>query len=136
MGMPNEKGWYTKEEVLETGLPYYIPRSDKWTSEPYPFAVLLTKSRCKQLGMPILRSGNEKPSAFKYAANAGSGTGDLNHRYVPLYDRTDVFEAGELSISILFKGEMMGTWPEATETTASPSPEGTAAEGGFTCTNS
>jgi hypothetical protein len=117
--VPNDKGWYTKEEVLASGLPYYIPRSDKWTSEPYPFAVLLTKSRCKQLGMPILRSGNEKPSAFKYIANGGAGTGDLNHRYAPLYDRTDVFEAGELSLSILFKGEMMGKWPEGNESNES-----------------
>ena len=56
--MPNSKGWYTKEEVLESGLPYYIPRSKRWTHEPYPFAVLLTRTRCKELGMPALRNGN------------------------------------------------------------------------------
>lgn len=106
--MPNEKGWYTKEEVQETGLPYYIGSSKRWTHEPYPFAVLLTKSRCKELGMPILSNGNEKPSAFRYAAGAGTGTGDSKHRFFPLYDRTSVFEKGELSTSILFKNEMMG----------------------------
>lgn len=90
--MPNEKGWYTKEEVLETGLPYYIPASKRWTDTPYQFAVLLTKSRCEKLGVPILRNGHEKQSAFRYSANAGVGTNDKTHRYVPLYDRTDVYE--------------------------------------------
>ena len=103
--MPNEKGWYTKQEVEETGLPYYIPRSNRWTHEPYELAALLSKSRCKQLRMPILKNGNEKPSAFRYMASA---TGDSNHLYMPLYDRTEVFEAGELPWSILFKGELMG----------------------------
>lgn len=105
--MPNEKGWYTKEEVLATGLPYYIPRSDKWTHEPYPYAVLLTRSRCKHFGIPALRTG-EKPSAFRFSAAAGTGTGDTQHRYIPLYDRTDVFEAGEIGLDNLYKGETMG----------------------------
>lgn len=105
--MPNAKGWYTKEEVLATGLPYYIPKSKRWTSKPYPFAVLLSKSRCKELGIPILSSGREKPSAFRYAAAAGAGSGDNQHRYIPLYDRTDVFDTGKLSMHILFDHEVM-----------------------------
>lgn len=105
--MPNAKGWFTKEEVLETGLPYYIPRSKRWTHKPYPFAVLLSKSRCKELGIPILSNGREKPSAFRYAAAAGTGSSDNQHRYIPLYDRTDVFEGGELDVHILFDHEVM-----------------------------
>ncbi|BFH11209.1 hypothetical protein P4K96_01040 [Bacillus cereus] len=91
--MPNKKGWYTKEEVEATGLPYYIPASRRWTAKPYPFAVLLTKSRCKELKMPILASGREKPSAFRYAAAAGTGgsTEDKQYRYIPLYDRTAAY---------------------------------------------
>ncbi len=105
--MPNAKGWLTKEEVLETGLPYYIPASNRWTSTPYKFAVLLTKSRCKEFGMPILPNGHEKPSAFRYAAAAGTGTDDKMHRYIPLYDRTSVFERGELPMNVLYPGEIM-----------------------------
>lgn len=103
--MPNAKGWYTKEEVLETGLPYYIPASDRWTNTPYPFAVLLSRSRCEKLGVPILSNGYEKPSAFRYSAAAGTGTDDKKHRYVPLYDRTDAYE--EIKDKLL-KYEIMG----------------------------
>lgn len=105
--MPNEKGWYTKREVLETGLPYYIPASERWTHKPYEFAVLLTKSRCKEFGIPILSSGNEEPSAFRYAAAAGTGTDDKTNRYIPLYDRTSVFAKGEISMDKLYKHEIM-----------------------------
>lgn len=105
--MPNEKGWYTKEEALATGLPLWIKvdsyKPGRWTAEPYAHAVLLTRTRCKRLGMPALRNGNEAPCAFKYN-NAVSSS----YRYVPLYDRTDVFESGELPYSILYEGEMMG----------------------------
>ncbi len=104
--MPNAKGWHTKEEVLETGLPYWTGK--RWTVEPYAFAVLLTKSRCKESGIPILRNGHEKPSAFRYAAAAGTGTGDNKHRYFPLYDRTDVFVSGDIAIDRLYPHEMMG----------------------------
>lgn len=101
--MPNENGWYNKAEVLETGLPYYIPASKRWTSEPYPFAVLLTKSRCKEFGVPILPSGREKPCAFRYSSPKGL--------YYPLYDRTSVFLSGELSIDHLYDHEIMGMLP-------------------------
>ncbi|MEO3947661.1 hypothetical protein [Gorillibacterium sp. CAU 1737] len=110
--MPNEKGWYTKEEVLATGLPYYIPASKRWTAMPYDYAVLMTKSRCKQLGMPILSSGNEDPCAFRYASGASMGSDTKAYRYIPLYDRTDVFEAGELDVNILYPGELMGVFPK------------------------
>ncbi|BFH18283.1 hypothetical protein J6TS7_21070 [Paenibacillus dendritiformis] len=106
--MPNSKGWYSKEEVLETGLPYYIKRSKRWTHEPYSFAVLLSKSRCNEFGVPTLESGREAPVAFKYLANGGSGTGDNKHRFCPLYDRTSVFTSGEISMEKLFPGEIMG----------------------------
>jgi hypothetical protein len=105
--MPNEKGWYTKEEVANTGLPYYIPTSERWTETPYEFAVLLTKSRCREFGIPILGNGAERPSAFLYNPLAGRGTNDKTHRYVPLYDRSSVFETGEIDMDRLYKREFM-----------------------------
>lgn len=71
--MPNDAGRYSKEEVIASGLPYYIPKSKRWTHTPYPFAILISKSRCERFGMPILGSGREKPSAFLYSASAGTG---------------------------------------------------------------
>lgn len=103
--MPNEKGWYSKEEADATGLPVWIKRHSmqpgQWTHKPYDFAVLLTRSRCKELGMPALRNGRESPSAFRYK-NSGS-----QYRYIPLYDRTDVFVNGELPYTILNEWEIM-----------------------------
>lgn len=104
--MPNKKGWYTREEVLETGLPSYNSNSKRWTHEPYPFAVLLTKSRCKELGVPILESGRELPSAFRHIALAGHGTNeDKRYRYAPLYDRTVSYD---LLKNNLYEHEIMG----------------------------
>lgn len=112
--MPNERGFYTKEEVLATGLPYYIPASKRWTSTPYEFAVLLSKTRCKEFRMPVMGNGvikedgsGEYPSAFRYAAAAGTGTDDKTHRYIPLYDRTDVWKSGEISLDKLYEHEIM-----------------------------
>lgn len=105
--MPNEKGWLTKDEAIATGLPIFIKkdstRPGRWTQEPYGHAVLLTKTRCAQLKMPILDSGREAVVAYRYAQGAAS-----SYRYVPLYDRTSVFESGELPYSILNDGEVMG----------------------------
>ncbi len=112
--MPNKEGRYNKSEVLASGLPYYIPASKRWTSTPYDNAVLLTRTRCKLLKMPVMNNGvirpdgsGEHPVAFHYAASAGKGTEDLTHRYLPLYDRTAVFDAGELSRKILYPNEIM-----------------------------
>ncbi|MNI37182.1 hypothetical protein D3C73_912620 [compost metagenome] len=104
--MPNEQGRFNRQEVLESGLPYFIPRTGRWNGTTYPFAVLLSKTRCKELGVPILMDGHEKPSAFLYSANAGAGTNDTNHRYHALYDRTDAYE--EIK-DRLHKREIMGT---------------------------
>lgn len=113
--MPNEKGWYTKEEALATGLPCWIKKDSfkpgRWTDTPYEHAVLLTRSRCQKLGMPALRNGHEAPSAFKY-----NNAENSSYRYVPLYDRTDVFENGELPYSVLREGERMQR-PEANDST-------------------
>lgn len=103
--MPNDKNWHTKEEVLETGLPYYQhihPSPGKWSHKPYDFAVLLTKSRCERLGYPILRNGKEAISAFRYL-----GSPSNKYRFVPLYDRTSPFEAGELTREQLYPHEIM-----------------------------
>lgn len=93
--MPNNEGRYSKSEVIEIGLPVYIPCSKRWTSKPYPFAVLLSKPRCQQLRVPVPGSGHESPSAFLYSANAGKGTSDRKHRYIPLYDRTEAMNGNE-----------------------------------------
>lgn len=88
--MPNSEGRYSKLEVQHSGLPVYIPRSGRWTSKPYRLAVLMSKSRCSHFGVPV-KTG-ESPVAFLYAANAGSGTRDLQHRYYPLFDRTEAMK--------------------------------------------
>ncbi|WP_044480467.1 hypothetical protein [Paenibacillus antibioticophila] len=84
--MPNKEGRYNKLEVKRSGLPVYIPRSSRWTSKPYRFAVLLTRRRCQQFGVPVKQ--NEAPGAFLFSASAGAGTSDQQHRYYPLFDRT------------------------------------------------
>jgi hypothetical protein len=89
--MPNKEGRYNRQEVLDSRLPYFIPRSQRWNGEQYDFAVLLSKTRCRELGVPIMENG-EQPSAFLYSPNAGRGTNDLDHRYHALYDRTDAYE--------------------------------------------
>jgi hypothetical protein len=91
--MPNKEGRYNKLEVKRSGLPVYIPRSSRWTSKPYRFAVLMSKSRCQRFDLPVNRG--ESPAAFLYSASAGTGTNDLSHRYYPLYDRTEAMAANE-----------------------------------------
>lgn len=109
MQMPNTQGRFNRQEVLESGLPYFIPRTGQWNGKTYPFAVLLSKTRCKELGVPIMEKG-EQPSAFLYAANAGSGSNDNQHRYYALYDRTDAYP--EIKDK-LHPREIMGTVPDA-----------------------
>ncbi|WP_090118168.1 hypothetical protein [Cohnella sp. OV330] len=110
--MPNEKGWYTKEEVIESGLPYYIPASERWTKMPYEFAILLTRSRSKELGVPIIHHEHAVPAAFRYAAAAGTGTTDKKHRYIPLYDRTGLFPK-DVGRRKFYNGEIMTKSSEA-----------------------
>lgn len=105
--MPNKEGRYNRTEVIDSGLPYWVNPARGWTHKPYPFAVLITKSRCKEFGVPILSNGHEKPSAFRYAAAAGTGTGDNQHRYYALYDRTEAFLAGAIDKNKLFPFEIM-----------------------------
>ncbi|QKS43463.1 hypothetical protein HUB94_02775 (plasmid) [Paenibacillus cellulosilyticus] len=104
--LPNDKGWYTKDEVIATNLPYWIAASSRWTSEPYNFAILLSKTRCQELGAPILSNGREHPSAFRYAAAAGKG--DNRHRYIPLYDRTEMYSTIIAENIRLYNYEQMG----------------------------
>lgn len=112
--MPNEHGWMTREEAEATGLPLWIQQSHsapgRWTKEPYDHAVLLTKTRCKELKMPIMLHNAEPPSGYRYNNRA-----DSSYRYVPIYDRTSVFEKGELPYSILKDGEQMGKPKEERE---------------------
>lgn len=91
--MPNKEGRYNKLEVKRSGLPVYIPRSSRWTNKPYRFAVLMTKKRCQHFGVSIKQ--DETPAAFLFSSNAGAGTSDQQHRYYPLYDRTEAMAANE-----------------------------------------
>jgi hypothetical protein len=104
--MPNKDGRYSSTEIAALALPIYIPSSKRWTKKPFKLAVLLSTSRCLHFGVPILSNGAEAPSAFLYAANAGKGTNDLLHRYVPLYDRTSVF-VNEIGLDKLVDREIM-----------------------------
>lgn len=105
--MPNAKGWFTKEEAVKTGLPYFIPSSRRWTSRPYEFAVLLSKSRCEHFGKAI--ADGEDPVAFRYNSSAGIGGSrdEKSFRYVPLYDRTQFFQENGLDVKNLFPYELM-----------------------------
>ncbi|SGI85573.1 hypothetical protein [Mycobacterium tuberculosis] len=87
---------YSLTEVIETGLPYMDEIERKWSSTPYPFAVLLPEDRCMKLEVPILASGREYPSAFR----------SRGKEFIPLYDRTDVYE---LLKKDLFPYELMGS---------------------------
>lgn len=91
--MPNKEGRYNKLEVQHSGLPVYIPRSRRWTSKPYRFAVLMSKNRCQHFGCPV--KPDEFPAAFLFSSNAGAGTNDQRHRYYPLYDRTEAMSGNE-----------------------------------------
>lgn len=84
--MPNKEGRYSKMEVVNSELPVYIPRSRRWTSKPYPFAILMSKYRAKYFNVSV--NPHAKPAAFLYAASAGKGTNDQQHRYVPLFNMT------------------------------------------------
>ncbi|MNC11593.1 hypothetical protein D3C75_592940 [compost metagenome] len=110
--MNNER--FSLKEVMDSGLPYYVTRSGNWLGNKYPFAVLLSKTRCKELGVPILPEGREKPSAFLYVPLLGRGTKDNSKRYVGLYDRTDAYD--EIK-DRLHPREIMGTRPDAAEAT-------------------
>jgi hypothetical protein len=89
--MPDKRGWMMKEEALESSLPIYYPTGKgRWTARPYPFAVLLTRTRCQKLGVPAMSVDTEKPSALLYKALSASKEDD-RYRFVPLYDRTDAY---------------------------------------------
>ncbi|MDB5056146.1 MAG: hypothetical protein JWM44_4196 [Bacilli bacterium] len=102
--MPNKVGWMTKAEVLETGLPYFFNKDNiaGWSSKAYTFAVLISKTRCKGFGCPILSNGMEKPSAYRYVNSPGH-----SYRYVPLYDRTEFFRSGSIQRKQLMDHEIM-----------------------------
>ncbi|OBZ15874.1 hypothetical protein A8L34_27905 [Bacillus sp. FJAT-27264] len=108
--MPNKEGRFNRQEVKDSGLPYFIPRSGKWNGETYSFAVLLSKTRCKELHVPVMEEG-EQPAAFLYSANAGAGTNDTGHRYHALYDRTDAYT---LIKDRLLPREIMGGFTDQT----------------------
>jgi len=74
--------------------------------------------------MPTLSSGNESPSAYRYA-NAESSS----YRYIPLYDRTEVFTAGELPLNILKDGETMGELARSASESTEPPSEAAADQG-------
>jgi hypothetical protein len=76
-----DDGYYNKQEVEATGLPFWA--GSRWI-HPDKFkdmCVILTKSRAKHFRVPIEKG--EQPAAFRYCV-AGPGP----HKYTALYDRT------------------------------------------------
>ena len=103
--MPSRNGRLTNDEVIATGLPYYLPASKQWNDEPYDFAILLSEKRCLIFGVPILDNGTERPAAFYYA---GGTDKDNPYQFWPLYDRTEKYKSGELRMIPFDHYESMG----------------------------
>ncbi|MFD1777043.1 hypothetical protein [Paenibacillus rhizophilus] len=83
--MPNKKGWLTKNEMMDTGQPCFIPDAagaltGRWFGTPPLGGILLTATRCKQLGCPV--KTNEYAVAYFYSAAAPD-----HFRYVPFFHR-------------------------------------------------
>ena len=101
--------WINKYQAQTSGKPCLIPRQvesngdwyweGKWANGPEPIAdILLTYTRCKQLGCPV--SEKEKPEAYVYKQSEPS-----QFRYVPFYSRyieqIDMSRATELEVRVL-----------------------------------
>lgn len=80
---PEQAGYYTKEQVIKSGLPYWTGfrwiNGDRFRQEMF----LLTKSRCRTVGVPY--KPGELPAAFRYCV-AGPGPA----KYAALYERKSI----------------------------------------------
>jgi hypothetical protein len=90
--MPNRKGWLTKNEMMDTGMPCFIPDAvgaltGRWYGSPPGDGIMLTRTRCAQLDAAVKDS--EEAVAFFYVATIAE-----NYRYIPFYHR----KAEELNV--------------------------------------
>lgn len=100
--------WLNKHQVQATGKPCLIPRQieingewvwdGKWIGMPPICDILLTYSRCKQLGCPV--GEYERPVAYVYKQSEPT-----QFRYVPLWarfaDQIDLRLADEVEARII-----------------------------------
>ncbi len=103
-----ERLWLNKQQVQATGKPCLIPKQieingewiweGKWIGPPPVCDILLTFTRCKQLGCPVLE--NESPAAYVYKQSEPS-----QFRYVPYFARyaeqINMSAATELELKVL-----------------------------------
>lgn len=89
-----KRRWWTKEEAEATGLPIF--GFYKWSDGKEPSAqILLTESRCAELGVPVRTE--ELPVAFRFSVN-----GEAKRKFCRLFDRT-----GQVNESDLLEKEIV-----------------------------
>lgn len=77
----NPLWFFSRAEVEFFEKPFYT--GHRWIGfNDDNMRVLLTRSRCKELGYPVHE--NEEATAYRYTIN-----GSADRKYVPVYDRTN-----------------------------------------------
>lgn len=79
--MPNGKGYFTKNEMMDTGASCFIPDATgsltgRWYGSLPADGIVLTRKRCADLGAPV--KDREDPVAFIYRVEIKD-----DYRYVP-----------------------------------------------------
>jgi hypothetical protein len=83
--MPNGRGYFTKNEMMDTGASCFIPDAagsltGRWYGSLPEDGIALTRKRCANLGAPV--KDREDPVAFIYRVEIKD-----DYRYVPFYHR-------------------------------------------------
>ncbi|MDH6371790.1 hypothetical protein M2444_003589 [Paenibacillus sp. PastF-3] len=83
--MPNRKGYFTKNEMMDTGATCFIPDAagsltGRWYGSMPEDGIALTRKRCAELGAPV--KDREDAIAFIYRVEIKD-----EYRYVPFYHR-------------------------------------------------
>lgn len=80
MAKKNPLAFFTRAEIEFFERPFFT--GSRWIGfDDEKERVLLTRSRCKQLGFPVQNS--EEPIAYRYAVD-----GPADRKYVQVFDRT------------------------------------------------
>lgn len=74
-------GWLNRAEMIAAGKPFFNPVLKKWMGSFSDMHILMSRSRCKEIGMPV--KPGEEAVAYRLI-NSASGS----RRWMPLYDRT------------------------------------------------
>jgi hypothetical protein len=112
--------WLNKHQVQASGKPCLIPRQieingewvwdGKWIGMPPVCDILLTYSRCKQLGCPV--GEYERPAAYVYKQSEPT-----QFRYVPFWarfaDQIDLSLTDDLEAKIIGRRRGAGVRNEA-----------------------